>query len=213
MNTDELITTLSTEKVSKTPLASPKNLWTLSLVFFTIYGAIITLTLGGLRGDVLTFLSQPLVQLEMVLMLGLLASSLHSSIHLIFPDQYQQPLFEALPWLLLTLLFIVLGVQMGQVNLAQLSANIPQHMECLSCIAIATILPAAALFILTQKGASTTPLKSGCCALLAASTISAIALRLVEPTNDIAHLLLSHYLPIMLFAALGVLLGRALLKW
>ena len=213
MKTDELIASLSDKAVSAPSLPAPARLWILAMALFTAYGAIVVMILGGPRADIAGFISHPLIMLEFSLMIALLGTSLWSSICYIYPDQYGQPMITSLPMILLALLLATLVIQVDNVDMSGLMAAMPHHVECLSCIAFATIIPATALFILTQKGATTTPTHSGCCALLASASIGCIALRLTEVTSDMMHLLLSHYAPIMLFAGIGVVLGRAVLKW
>lgn len=57
------------------------------------------------------------------------------------------------------------------------------------------------------------PLQAGFIAVIAAVSVGAITLRLAEPNDQIAHLLVWHYLPSVFFASLGALLGRYLLRW
>jgi hypothetical protein len=57
------------------------------------------------------------------------------------------------------------------------------------------------------------PLQAGAFAVLTASTIGALTLRLAEENDSIVHLVQWHYLPTLFFAVLGAFAGKWLLKW
>ncbi len=84
---------------------------------------------------------------------------------------------------------------------------------CALCIASVALIPSAMLFWLIRKGANVRPLQAGSFAVLAASAIGALTLRLAEANDSMLHLASWHYLPTFLFAVLGALLGKQLLKW
>jgi hypothetical protein len=69
------------------------------------------------------------------------------------------------------------------------------------------------MFVLLRKGASIRQLQAGSFAVLTATAIGCLTLRLSEENDSIMHLLQWHYLPTLLFAALGALAGKWLLKW
>lgn len=212
MNTDELIANLTDDTARARALPAPTWLWAVAMVLFLVYGSIVLGILGP-RADMASFIRQPLVMVELALMVGMLSSSLWSAVCLIYPDQYQQPMLTRLPFLLLGVLALVLGAQSANTDINHMLAHMPQHLECVSCLAVATMIPAIGLFVLTQKGASTSHAQSGSIAFFAAAAIAGLALRLAEVTQDMMHLLLAHYAPIALFAGLGVLLGQRLLRW
>jgi len=79
--------------------------------------------------------------------------------------------------------------------------------------AATAIVPAALIFALLRKGASVRPLRAGSFAVLAASGLGCLTLRLSEANDSLVHLVDWHYLPTLLFAVIGALVGRYLLRW
>ena len=86
-------------------------------------------------------------------------------------------------------------------------------MECALCIGSVALIPSALIFALLRKGASVRQFQAGSFAVLAASSIGCLTLRLAEANDSMMHLASWHYGPTVLFAALGAALGKILLKW
>jgi hypothetical protein len=86
-------------------------------------------------------------------------------------------------------------------------------MECALCIAAVALIPSALLFALIRKGATIRPLQAGSFAVLAASSVGGLTLRLAEANDSLMHLVVWHYLPALLFATLGAVIGKKLLRW
>lgn len=146
-------------------------------------------------------------------MFAILASSLWSVVCLVYPDHAGKTPMPALPYLLFSVLMMMLLLQVEVFDIHAFMQEMSSHMMCFSCLLGSAFVPALLLFIITQKGATTAPLKSGAYIVLAAVSIGALALRLHEPTNDIAHILMSHYAPMLVLATIGAALGRFILKW
>ena len=211
-STDDLIANLSNDATPIKPVASPMPLWIASIGASIIYIAILVAILG-MRPNLQAFLIQPYSFIELWMLFLLLASSLWSAICYTYPDQYGQSIRTSLPYIILGLLVLIIGSQVDSTFFATVMKELPHHIHCLSCIAAASILPSILLFILTQRGATVSPVKSGITITLAAVSIGCIALRLHEPSNDMGHILVSHYIPIFLFSGLGSFIGRTILKW
>ena len=73
-------------------------------------------------------------------------------------------------------------------------------MECALCIASVAIIPSAWIFTLLRKGASIRQAQSGAYAVLCASAIGCLTLRLAEANDSMLHAASWHYLPTLLFA-------------
>jgi len=86
-------------------------------------------------------------------------------------------------------------------------------MECALCIASVALVPSGLVFGLLRKGTTVRQLQAGSFAVLAASAIGGLTLRLAEANDSILHLVQWHYVPTLLFAGLGAMLGKYLLKW
>ena len=80
-------------------------------------------------------------------------------------------------------------------------------MDCALCIGSVAMLPSLLLFGILRRGATVRPMQAGIFAVLAASAIGCLTLRLSEANDSLAHLLLWHYLPTLIFAALGAVIG------
>lgn len=213
MNTDELIASLAEDNTQPTHrMPSPLSLWSASLGFAIVYGIAVTMLLG-IRSDLTEFMMAPLTFIELWLMFAILAASLWSAVCLVYPDHGGKTHLASLPYLLFLALIVLLIVQMDTFNMDVFMQEMPSHMMCFSCLAASTFIPACLLFVITQKGATTAPLKSGAYIVTASVSIGALALRLHEPTNDMAHIIMSHYAPMLLLAAIGAGLGRIILKW
>ena len=92
----------------------------------------------------------------------------------------------------------------------------PSHghgMECALCIAALACLPSALIFGLLRKGASVTAVFAGSLSVLGASGFGSLILRLTEIDDSLVHIALWHYVPTFLFAAMGAVLGKFLLRW
>lgn len=213
MNTDELIHSLAEDTQGKRPsLPSPLSMWSISLGLSLVY-CMGLVALFGMRSDLAEFMMMPLAFIEIWLMLVLLASSLWCAVCLVYPDQGGRPMLPKAPYMVFALLIGLILIQISEFNMNHFMAEMDAHMMCFSCLVGSTFIPALLLFIITQKGATTEPIKSGAYIVLASVSIGALALRLHEPTNDMAHIIMSHYLPMLLLAALGAALGRFILKW
>lgn len=214
-DTNELIATLSAQASPVRPLKPPVALaLRLGAVLF-VYGLLVAMVLH-LRPDLLLQLQRPLYLTELVLLLGVVFTSLAASVHLVFPDQYQHPTVARLP-VLTGIAFLALLVAEALLP-PDVHAVIPEGVavkgaECALCIAAVAILPSCLMMILLRRGASVQPLLSGVYAVLAAAATGCFVLRLIEANDAIAHLALGHYLPTLGFAAIGGMAGKFILRW
>lgn len=210
-DTATLIAQLSSEAAAPTASRSPRY-WGVRLVaVLAIYGVGVQLFLG-FRPDLATLWAQPLFAAEIMLLALLLIASVLASILAMYPDSYQRATLLRLPYLAFFLLVILLGFEVAQAP--QISLLMTGHeMECALCIAMVAVLPSALLFILLRKGATIHPLQAGAFAVLAASAIGCLTLRLAEADASLMHLISGHYLPTLLFAAMGAVVGKWALKW
>lgn len=214
MKTEDLINSLAGNAVSKKQLGSPARLAVCIISILFIYAAAVGIALG-FRADLIEQLYRPFFLTEILLLLFLIFSSLIAAIFLLFPDIYQKNGAIYLPLYSLCTLILVLLVQvflpidprmlipMGKVH----------SMECAICIAAITMIPSALIFAYLRKGASVYPLLSGIYAVLASSGIGCLMLRLAEANDSILHITLWHYIPTLIFAAVGALIGKIFLKW
>ncbi len=214
-NTADLIASLSAEAKPTKNLRAPAYwAWRL-LAVLAVYGVGCQIFLG-LRPDLVAQLTRPLFALETLLLALLLMSSAVAAVLAMYPDAYQKPQLLKLPYIIFATLAGVLAFPLWMPTDPHMvmPEGVDVHaMECAICIASVALIPSALIFALLRKGASVRPFHAGAFAVLAASAIGCLTLRLAEPNDSIMHLVQWHYVPTLLFAALGALAGKWLLKW
>ncbi len=213
-DTETLISQLSSEAALSKPARTPRY-WAVRIIaVLAIYSVGIQLFLG-LRPDLGMQLTRPFFLLEILLLIALLITTIQASILSMYPDAYQKPEHLALPYGVFVLLCILLAVQLFlPIDPRMVIAPPGSHaMECAICIASVALIPSALLFSIMRKGASIRQFQAGIFAVLCASAIGGLTLRLAESNDSIMHLAYWHYIPTLLFAALGAVLGKQLLKW
>ena len=210
-DTKTLIAHLSSAPTPQKPLRSPRYWATWLLLVLACYGVGTQLFLG-IRPDIAVRITDPFFVLELLILFALLITSTTASVVAMAPDAYQKSKLLGLPYLLLAVLVGMILCHLLMPEIATLDTEIHRG-ECALCIAAVAIIPSALLFAVLRKGATIHPLQAGSFIVLAASAIGCLTLRLSESQDAILHLGLWHYLPTLLFAALGACLGRWLLKW
>lgn len=209
-NLDELITQLAQEAEAVTPAPHPFRLAGLWLLAALVY-LVVTLAASGLRPDLAHSLQQPWLLAELAALLAVLVASALASAVLAFPDLHQKR-----GWVMAAgAAFVGLW---GVIALAWLAdtppAPLPEHSyQCTLSITAMTLLPAFITFYVMRRYACTQPQLAGSVALLFAFSVGALWLRLHEVNDSVWHVIVWHYLPMLLISALGWSLGRRLLKW
>lgn len=195
-------------------MATP-SYWALRLLAVLSVYAVGAQLFLGLRPDLMAQFTRPLFALETLLLALLLISSAISSVLAMYPDAYQKPQLLKLPYAVFALLVALMGFQllMPLDPLMVMPETGVHAMECAICIASVALIPSALIFALLRKGASVRQFQAGSFAVLASSAIGCLTLRLAEANDSIMHLVQWHYVPTLLFAALGALAGKWLLKW
>lgn len=214
MNTNELIASLSMEAPGK-HLGAP-GYYALYLGFVLVVYAIGAQIFLGLRSDLAAQFTRPMFSLEIILLALLTVSSAVAAILSMYPDAHQKQDVLRYPYVIFAALivFILFQLAMPHEPMMVIPTALDVHgMECALCIAGVTIVPSAMIFGLLRKGASVHPLRSGFFTVLAASAIGCLTLRLSEANDSLMHMVSWHYVPTLLFAALGALIGKWLLKW
>ena len=207
---DELINSLTEKAVPTRPAATPFMLFLKWSAYAVVYIAVL-LFFFGLRDDIRTQLHFSLFRFEIGSLMGILLTSLLSATTLSFPDMHQKNFIAGLPLIPLILFVNVLYAQwLNDVP----PAALPDHdVICLLCISMFSVLPAAIIIQVLRQQATTHYYATGSVALLAASSLGCLTLRLSEKTDSILHLVEWHYLPMIGFSLLGLWLGRRYLKW
>lgn len=214
MNTETLIQSLSQQAPPVAVLRPPRH-WGARIVgVLGIYGLAVQYFLG-LRPDLLLQLSRPLFAVEIFLLVALIFTSAVATILAMYPDAYQKPALLKLPYGIFGVLVLLMTIQLllphdASMVMPPLGAH---ALECALCIGVVALIPSAILFMIVRKGASVVGWHAGAFAVLAASGVGCLTLRLAELNDSIEHLLQWHYVPTLLFAAGGALIGKWLLRW
>lgn len=214
MKTEELIHSLAEDTVAAKQLWSPARLVSCLISILLIYAAVVGVLLG-FRADLLVQLHRPFFLTEISLLLFIIFSSLIAAIFLIFPDRYQNksalywPIYSLPAFMLVLLVQVFLPIDSRMfIPIGKVHA-----MECTICIAAIAMIPSGLIFIFLRRGATVYPFLSGIYAVLASSGIGCLMLRLAETDDYIMHITLWHYIPTLIFAAIGAFIGRIFLKW
>ena len=172
--------------------------------------------LGGLRYDLLKVIHYPGFQLvnSFILLSGLLAA--YAAFDLRIPRT--RPGLK-IKFLLLSATLIWIGLFsyfLQEVDWREVGAHFTvEHYihHCLIDFSLIMAVPVFSIFYMLKKGASTHPFWSGYAAFLAAASFAAIGMRFLCPLDDTAHLLVWHFLPVVIFVVIGSLIGKYLLRW
>lgn len=212
-DTQQLIEQLS-QQVAAMKAVPPRTYVLRLLGVLFVYGCLMQGMLG-FRPDLMMHLVRPMFSLELVLLAGLLSSSAIACVFAMYPDAYQKRYLLRLPYGFAVAMFAVILCQLFlPVDSRMVMPTATSHtVECTMFIAAASLLPTMLIFILLRRGATLVPLEAGALAVMTASAVSALTLRLAEANDYIVHLLVWHYGPSIGFAIVGALLGRFILKW
>lgn len=207
---DRLVKSLAAQVTPVKPAPHPLSLglkWAGAAVAYLV----VALLLAGPRPDLMQELQNSWFVAELLTLLLIFVATTYSTALLAFPDLHQKRFAAFAPaWsfvLFIVVLLLALRADMPP-------APLPVHsVECTVSISLLSVLPAAGLFYAIRKFASTHPHLAGSTAVLAAFSVSAIWLRLHEVNDSVIHVIEWHYLPMLAMALIGLLLGRALLRW
>jgi hypothetical protein len=200
MNTEQLVQTLSSDlrPVRRLPGAGVRALsWAGLAVVCVAVGAAAV----GLRPDILQkahdfgFLARGL------LLLAVSALAARSAFRLGVPGEQSArwlPIAAALAWAGLVAAGGLDGASTGWL--------------CIARIALFSLVPAAAAFVMLRKAAPLSAGWTGAMALFATASLAMLGTSLVCPKDAPAHLLLWHLAPALLVALLGAQLGRWLFE-
>lgn len=208
--TEKRIASLVARAERVKPAANPILLW-LKWMGVALTYIVLSLIALGVRPDLMAQLHSGYFIVEIGLLIGIVATTALSAALLAFPDMYQRSRWVFAPLGVFALFVIAIFFAW---HADQPPAPPPVHsIECTLTIALLALLPAAWMFAVMRKLASTHRYMSGAVVMLSAFSIGAITLRLSEQTNSIMHVIEWHYLPMIGVAIIGVWLGKVLLKW
>lgn len=207
---EQLIDSLTDKATVVKPAPHPARLTATWLAAAAIY-LVVSLTLSGLRPDLMQKLQDPWLIAELITLFGIFITTSFSAALLAFPDLYQKRSLAFLPaWMFALFLLVIYFAWQADSP----AAPLPMHsFECTLSITLMTLLPAVWTFYVMRKFASTHYRLAGSIALLSAFSVGSLWLRLQENNDSIMHVIQWHYLPMLGVGLLGLWLGKVLLKW
>ena len=209
-NIEELIDRLAVDVTPARSVPPPLKL-SFKLAGATMAYLALSLAVSGLRPDMSAKLHEPWFMVEIVTLLLIFISTSLSAALLAFPDLHQRRGAAFAPAVMFMLFVPVIFFAW---NADSPPAPLPMHsFECTFSIILVSLLPAAWTFYTIRQYASTHYRLAGSIALLSAFSVGALWLRLHEVNDSVTHLIQWHYLPMLVFGMIGLLLGRVLLKW
>lgn len=215
MSTQDLIDQLSQDSKQPKRLWSPTYLAAGLILGLGLYGVGLGL-LFGLRPHLEIQLARPMFSLELLILVLISGASVIAAVASMYPDAYQRPWLLRAPYILFAVFALFLGVQVFFMPITSDMVIPPlggHGMNCALGIARFAFIPSAVIFWVIRRGASTHPRHAGAFAVFAAWSVCGLLMRLVEANDLVAHMALWHYLPTLVFAGLGAVLGRWLLRW
>ncbi len=168
----------------------------------------------GLRPDVLRGTTTLHFALNCVAILLIAVLSAFAAFMMSVPDTAKSVLVRIAP---LSAVFIWLVLLATQGRL--LFAPGPHHysaghgLSCIRDILVLGAIPGAFLFFLVRRAAPVALGWSGLLVMLTLASIGALGLQFTCTNDDPLHLFAWHFLPVLLIAVSGIVLGRHLLRW
>lgn len=210
METQQLIEKLCNDATPVRPMTSPWLLTAQWLLGFAVYFALL-MALVSPRADLFAKLHEPLFLMEILSLVAIVASCALSAALLSFPDIYQTRCIACLPIVCFLAFAMVIGVAYrSQGGVMEFHV---EDFRCTFFIGLYALLPAIWLFYSIRQYASTHCFLAASVAALTSFGIGALAERLAEQTDSVAHVMPYHYLPMLVVAIIGPILGRKLLHW
>lgn len=212
MKTDDLIKSLSGDCKEIEKIKHPARSCC-SWLFAALLFVGLTTIFMGFRDDINNKLHSEMFVLEMIsaLAVGLLGAL--AANWLSIPDVNQQKWVVWLPFIPLTILTFLIGYEFYVQPLHLENTHSEKGILCAGDVLWLISLPALLLFVLLRKAATTHTRMSSFMAILAVCAFAYISARLVCPNDDLGHLLLWHYSPILFVSVVGAAIGYRVLKW
>jgi hypothetical protein len=209
------------KKATPVKLINPKQYIIKLGAVFLLYGFTLQYIIG-IRVDILQRLTNKLYVFEIIMLILIAISGLIASIIAMFPDNYNQKhkLKLPLPYMLSGIMLMNISWQIiiditfqSMFDFYEAQTEHLHEIECALFIACASIIPSMVMFVILRRGATLIPMQAGAISVITISSLNAAILRLSEINDSATHLLIWHYIPIIILASFGALIGRFALKW
>lgn len=162
----------------------------------------------GFRADLEYTSRSPMFLLQAALTLALGALSGLSAFILSVPDK-AKPWLNIVPGttLLLWLVVLVRALLSGENVQAGLGV------ACVRDILALGLPPGVLLYLMLKKAAPLNVGRVGVLAALGVAALGALGTQFICRNDDPLHILVWHYVPVLVLGGIGILLGRLLLRW
>jgi hypothetical protein len=172
--------------------------------------------LGGPRKDWADMLRLPSVLETSVAMLGAAFSAALAAFILAVPDTKIRTPVRALLGLATVLWIEICMASVITLTPGDITAEFSAWAASRACVAgllIMTTVPLIFSFVLTLRAAPLWRGWSGYALALSAASFGAIGMRFLCPSDAPEHLLLWHFLPVLVLAGVGTVLGKLILRF
>lgn len=169
-----------------------------------------SVALFGLRSDFSSIIYQQNYVFELALAFLMSLSAAFCATWLCIPDMRGQRWMIAVPTTFFTVLFLWL---LTKATFGSFVLPVMEWHICFTEAVIFGFLPAAAIFILSVAGKTTSPLLLSFVNTLAVGGLGYIGLRLTCASEDIGHICCYHVLPYAFLGLLAAIISRRIYRW
>jgi len=215
MNTQEFIEQLSSNLQPVKKLASPIKRYLRWLAASALCVGV-ALSFLGLRHDFYASLHDPMVLLEIILILSLALLSALGAFILSTPHPNPKKWMRTIPLVALGVWFFILA---GDFYFHH-SHSIQTHdlhprigLDCVGDLLTLALVPGLILLVMIKKAAPTSLGWAGFLGLLSVASLGALGSQMMCSNNHPAHLFVWHFTPVIFLGLLGIFLGKKLLHW
>lgn len=209
--TADLIKALSEAAEPVKRSLSPFGIFARWIGFSVIYEVIMVLV-SNTRPDLAVKLHETTFVAELVLLGLIVITSGFSAAYLSYPDMQQKKWITYLPVIPFVAFASLLYYMWKHEPVHPLPPD-THGLECLVCIALFSSFSALIMMRYLRKQATTHYYAAGAVSMLAASSLGAMTFAFCEPVDTVEHLIGWHYLPLIGFMILGLMIGRRFLRW
>lgn len=206
MKTEVLIHNLAQKATPVKRLSAPHIRfikWLASSMFCLLIGILY----HGLNIDVDTVASQPAFDFQLVILVALVISSGFSAFIMSVPGEIKS-LIKYFPIGTLGLLLLVILISIYSTN----SVSAGSGLSCIRDVVFLGGIPGFLLIFLLRKARPLDFAKVGLFAFISSSAIGALGTNLICENHDPLHILVWHFMPVLVLGGAGIVFGRWLLK-
>jgi hypothetical protein len=208
-----LIARLARDGAPVAPLPSPLKRWSLWTLKAAAAAAIVTLLLG-VRPNLGVHVHEARFVLAAILTASLALTAAASAFRLSVPGASRGRVARLMPLIAIVAWGALLWIRMIAIgNPMAVIAETPVHPACILLILGIGAVPGIWLFDMLRRAAPLEARRTAMYAALGALACGALGTQFICPIDAPGHLLLWHFLPVLVLTSAGVVLGARLLRW